>query len=428
MDTDRRVLKDAGIAVRDSAIVDIDTRENIESKWDAKEKISAAEYDIVLPGLINGHTHSPMTLLRGIADDFSVVDWLVNYIWPAEAKTITPEFSRIGTQIAAMEMIRTGTTTFCDMYFFPEESAKVVDEIGMRAIIPGVVIDFPTPEASTPAEALDLARTHAQNWKDHPRVTPAVAAHAPNTVSPDNLVAVADLARELAVPISVHLAETQDEVNQIQERFGKTPVEFLADLGFLGPDVIAAHSIWLTDNDIELLLNYNTTLIHATESNAKLVAGTMRLIDILESGLTVGLATDGPATNNNLDMFEAMSLASLHQKNSLMEPTVMPAEATLEMATIIGARALKMDHIIGSLEIGKQADIIIIDGNSPNMVPQYNVYSATVYSAGGGNVRATIVAGAPLYLDGQYLTLDPEMILDAAREQAIKLWDALNEG
>lgn len=425
MDADRRLIDDAGIAVRDTAIVAIGSRADIESSWSAAETIEAKPHDIVMPGFINGHGHAAMVLLRGIADDLALMDWLNNYIFPAEAKTVDADFVRAGTRLAAMEMIRTGTTTFVDMYYFEDDAAEVVDEVGMRAVLGESLIDFPVPGSPTPADSLAYSRAFMERWRDHPRITASIAPHAPYTVSPEHLVAAAELAREFEVPILIHLAETEDEVDQIRERFGKTPVGHLADIGFLGPDVLGAHGIWLDDADIELLAGHGAGLVHNPESNLKLASGVMRLPALLAAGIAVGLGTDGAASNNDLDMFGALLTAPLQQKNVRADPTATPATAILEMATLGGARALGMEQSIGSLEVGKQADIVIINGDAPNLVPRYDPYSHVVYAARGENVRTTIVAGRTLFADGEFRTLDPESTLAAARAQAARIRAAL---
>lgn len=425
MDEDRRLIDDAGIAVRDTAIVAMGSRAEIEASWSAAETIRARPHDIVMPGLINGHGHAPMVLLRGIADDLALMEWLEDYIFPAEARTVDAEFVRAGTGLAAMEMIRSGTTTYVDMYYFEDDAAEVLDEIGMRAVLGESLIDFPVPGSPTPADSLAYSRAFMERWKEHPRITAGIAPHAPYTVSPENLIAAAELAREFEAPILIHLAETMDEVDQVIERFGKTPVQHLADIGFLGPDVLGAHGIWLDDADIELLASHDVGLVHNPESNMKLASGVMRLPDLLAAGIAVGLGTDGAASNNDLDMFGALLTAPLQQKNVRTDPTVAPAPAILEMATVGGARALGMEESIGSLEIGKQADIIIVDGDAPNLVPRYDPYSLVVYAARGGNVRTTIVAGRTLFADGEFRTLDVESTLAEARAQAVRIRAAL---
>lgn len=414
MDPGRTVLVDGGIAVVDGAIAAVGTAAKIDAAWWANEVITAGEHDLIIPGLINGHGHAAMVLLRGIADDLALMEWLESYIFPAEAATVTPEFVRVGTQLAALEMIRTGTTTFVDMYYFEDEVAKVVDESGMRAIVGQSVIDFPVPDASSAAESLAYARDLIGRWKDHPRVIATAAPHAPYTLQPETLQRTVALTRELGVPVLIHLAETIDEVRQIRDRYDRTPTEHLEAIGFLGPDVIAAHAVWLEDSDIEILARNDVGVIHNPESNMKLASGTMRVEDLLRAGVAVGLGTDGAASNNDLDMFGATFLASLLQKHMRDNPTALPASEALALATISGARALGLAAQIGSLEVGKRADLAIVSGNVPNLVPRYDPYSHLTYAARGDSVRVTVVDGQVLFRDGVFSTLDRDAVLAAA--------------
>ncbi len=415
MDATRRVIADGGIAVVDGAIVAIGTADEIEASWRADELIVNNEHDLVTPGLINGHGHAAMVLLRGIADDLALMDWLENYIFPAEAATVTAEFVRAGTQLAALEMIRTGTTTFVDMYYFEDEVAKVVDESGMRAIVGESVLEFPVPDADSVDEALAYTRELILKWKDHPRVTATAAPHAPYTLQPETLQRTVALTRELGVPVLIHLAETSDEVRQIRERYNRTPTEHLEAIGFLGPDVIAAHAVWLEDRDIQILARHDVGVVHNPESNMKLASGTMRVEDLLNAGVAVSLGTDGAASNNDLDMFGAVFLAPLLQKHVRIDPTALPAVEAFAMATIGGARALGLERQIGSLEVGKRADLVVVSGDIPSLVPRYDPYSHLTYAARGDAVRTTIVDGQVLFRDGVFSTLDREAILRTAR-------------
>lgn len=425
MDAQRTVIDNGGIAVTGGRIVDIGPAAEIRQRWHAERLVEANPHDLVIPGLINGHNHAAMTLLRGLADDLTLMDWLQDYIFPAEAKTVDERFVRVGTQLAAMEMIRTGTTTFTDMYYFEDIVAEVIDDAGMRAVLGQSVIGFPAPDHADPEAALTYTSAFIERWKDHPRITATVAPHAPYTVSPEILVRSAQLAREHAVPILIHLAESKDEVDQIQERYGLTPTAHLDNLGFLGPDVIAFHAIWLDDADIATLAARGVGLVHNPESNMKLAAGRMRVGDLQAAGVPVGLGSDGAASNNDLDMFAAMLVAPLLQKHTLGDPTALPATEVVAMATITGARAIHLEADIGSLEIGKRGDIVVLDGNAPNLVPRYDPYSHLAYASHGKDVRATIAEGRVLFLDGQYLTLDADAIVAAAREMAAVVSDAV---
>jgi len=425
MDADRRIIDDGGIAIRAGEIVAIGTRAEIAAAWSAAETVAAGPRDMVIPGLINGHGHAAMTLMRGIADDLALMDWLENYIFPAEAEVVDPDFVRAGTRLAALEMIRSGTTTFVDMYYFEDDVAEVVDEVGLRAILGETLIRFPVPGSPTPADSLAYSRALMERWGDHSRITPAIAPHAAYSLEPETLTAAAALTREFGVPLLIHLAETEDEVQQIAESYGVTPTAHLEDIGVLGPNVIAAHGIWLTDADIALLAARDVGVIHNPESNMKLASGVMRVGALLEARVATGLGTDGAASNNDLDMFGAMLTAPLQQKNVRVDPTATPAPTILTMATIGGARALGMENTIGSLETGKRADVVIVDGDAPNLVPRFDPYSHLVYAARGDNVRATIVDGKVLYLDGDFRTIDVAATLAAARTQAGRVREAV---
>jgi 5-methylthioadenosine/S-adenosylhomocysteine deaminase len=421
MDAAGSVIDNGGVAVVDGAFAAVGTADEIGAAWTADRIVRLDPRDIVFPGLVNGHGHAAMTLLRGVADDMQLMDWLQNYIFPAEAEAVTEEFVRVGTTLAAMEMIRSGTTTFVDMYYFEQVAAEVVDEVGLRGVLGETVIGFPVPDAATPADALAYTRQFMERWKDHPRVTATVAPHAAYTVDPDVLGQVAALAREFDRPILIHLAETADEVAQIQERYGVTPTRHLHNLGLLGPDVVAAHAVWLTDEDIGLLAETGAGVVHNPESNMKLASGTMRVPDLLAAGVAVGAGTDGAASNNDLDMFGAMLVAALLQKHATGDPTALGAAAVLEMATMGGARVLGMADSIGSIETGKRADLAVASGQSAAMTPRYDAVSHLVYVARGADVRITMVEGHILYEDGVFTTLDPERTLANARTIAAEV-------
>lgn len=425
MDGERRVIEDGGVAILDGVIVAVDTAERVREAYAAADYIEARARDLVLPGLVNGHGHAAMTLFRGLGNDLALMGWLEDYIFPAEARTVSPEMVRAGTLLAALEMIRSGTTTFADMYYFEEEVARVVDETGLRAIVGETVIGFPVADHATPEESLAWIDGFVERWKDHPRVIPAPAPHAPYTVPPEVLRQAATLARRHGVPLLIHLAETADEVEQISDRYGVSPVRHLSDLGFLGPDVIAAHAIWLDDADIALLAASGVGTVHNPESNMKLASGTMPVAALRAAGVAVGLGTDGAASNNDLDLFDALALAPFLQKHATGDPRALPAAEAVAMATIEGARALGLDERIGSLEVGKRADLIVLDGDEPALVPLYDPYAQLAYAAGGQHVRATVVEGRILYLDGDFRTLDPALVVADARAVAERIREAV---
>ncbi len=418
MDAQRQVFENGAVAIIDGAIAAVGPATEVANRFDADETIRLHPRDIVLPGLINGHNHAPMTMLRGVADDMALMDWLQNYIFPAESELVDPEFVRAGTRLAALEMIRSGTTTFADMYYFEDEVAWVVRDAGLRGILGETILDNPTPDSATPDDALAYTEAFLQNWADHPRITPAVAPHAPYTVGPETLRKAAELARRYDAPLLIHLAETQEEIQTIRSRYGGTPVDYLESVGFLGPDLLAAHSIWVNAADIATLAARGVGTVHNPESNMKLASGTMPIAQLRQAGVAVGLGTDGAASNNDLDMFGAMLTGALLHKLVGSDPTAMPAADVVAFATIEGARAMHMDDEIGSLEVGKRADIIIVDGSRPNLVPRYDPYSHLTYAARGNDVKTTIVDGRILYHNGTFTTLDPEAVFSAARQAA----------
>lgn len=428
MDASRTVLADGGVAIEEGAIVAVGPADELRREWRGREVVELGAYDLVLPGLVNGHGHAPMALLRGLADDLALMDWLQGYIFPAEAQTVDEAFVRAGTELAALEMIRTGTTTFTDMYYFEDAIAEVTDRAGLRAILGQTVIGFPAPDYESPATTLAHTEAFLDRWREHPRITPAVAPHAPYTLEAEDLTASADLARRNGVPILVHLSETRDEVRQVRDRSGLTPTAYLDRLGVLGPDVVGFHAVWLTDDDIALLADRNVGLVHNPESNLKLASGAMSVQAVRAAGIAVGLGTDGPASNNDLDLFDALSLAALLQKHERDDPTALPAPEVLAMATIEGARALGLADRIGSLEPGKRADLIVLDGDRPNLVPRYDPYSHVVYAASGNDVRLTMVDGRILYRDGRFATLDLEAVRTRARRLADRVREAVDGG
>jgi 5-methylthioadenosine/S-adenosylhomocysteine deaminase len=417
VDAAKRVIPDGAVAVKDGRIVAVDTAERITQAYDAAERIDARG-QVILPGLINAHTHAPMVLFRGLADDLALMDWLNKYIFPAEKKTVSPDFVRVGTNLAALEMIESGTTTFADMYYFESDIAEATHEAGLRGVLGQSVIKFPVNDAATPEEALARAEAFIKQWKDDPLITPAIAPHAPYTVSPETLKAVRALANKYDVPVLIHLAETQDEVKQIRDLYHLSPTMFLDSVGLFDGKTLAAHAIWLDDADMALLAKKKVGLAHNPGSNMKLASGVAAVPKWIEKGIRAGLGTDGAASSNDLDMFEAMRLAAMLHKISEMNPQAMPAELALELATRRGADALGMGDRIGSLEVGKQADIITVAMDGARQTPMYDAVSHLVYVSHGDDVRNTIVAGRILMRDRQVLTLKKADVLRDARAMA----------
>jgi len=420
MDAANRVVSNGAVAIDGTDIVAVDTADNIARQFRGRETIDATG-QIVLPGLINTHTHAAMVLFRGLADDLALTEWLNKYIFPAEAKMVSPEFVRAGTRLAALEMIQSGTTTFTDMYYFEEEVAKETKAAGLRGVLGQTIIQFPVADAKTPADALVRADAFITAFKDDPLITPAVAPHAMYTLDGPTLKAARDLSRRYGVPTLIHLAESRDEVQAAQERFKSSPVAYLESLGFFGPGVLAAHGIWVSDTDIAVLKKRGVSVSHNPESNMKLASGTAPVPAYLRAGINIGLGTDGAASNNDLDMFEAMRVAAFLHKHVTVDPRVLNARTALEMATIRGARALGLDKRVGSLEPLKHADIITVSVSGARQTPMYDPISHLVYVARGDDVQNTVVDGKILMRARKMLTLDEPAILVEARSWAEKV-------
>ena len=424
MDAAGRVIHNGAVAVDGADIVGVDTADAIRKQFRSTDTIDAGG-QIVMPGLVNTHTHAPMVMFRGLADDLTLMEWLNKYIFPAEAKTVSPEMVRAGTRLAALEMIQSGTTTYADMYYFEEEIARETKGAGLRAVLGQTIIQFPVPDAKTPADSLARAEKFIAEFKGDPLITPAVAPHAMYTLDGPTLRAARELARRNGVPTIIHLAETRDEVMTAQERFKSSPVSYLDNLGFLGPGVIAAHGVWVSDADIAVLKAREVGVSHNPESNMKLASGTAPVTAYLRAGVALGLGTDGAASNNDLDMFEAMRVASLLHKLQTMDPRVLTAKTALEMGTIGGARVLGMEKQIGSLERGKRADLIVVSARNARHTPMYDPLSHLVYVTNGDDVQTTIVNGRVLMRDRKVLTLDERAVLTDARVWVAKVRSAV---
>jgi 5-methylthioadenosine/S-adenosylhomocysteine deaminase len=369
-----------------------------------------------------------MVLYRGLADDLALMDWLNKYIFPAEKATVSPEFVRAGTRLAALEMIESGTTTFADMYYFEDDIAEVTKAAGLRGVLGQSVIRFPVADAATPELALARSEAFLAKWKDDPLITPAVAPHAPYTVAAPTLQAARALANKYGVPLLIHLAETKDEVTIVQSEHRTTPARYLDSLGVWNGRSLAAHAVWLDAPDMQVLRARGVGLAHNPESNMKLASGVAAVPEWLAQGLRAGLGTDGAASNNDLDMFEAMRAAALLHKVSSGDPVVMPARQVLELATRRGAEALGMGDRIGSLEPGKQADLITVTVGGARQTPMFNAMSHLVYVSRGDDVRTTVVAGRVLMAGGRVRTLPVETVLGEARAMADRVRAAVGMG
>jgi len=420
MDAGRRVIANGAVAIDGADIVAVDGAEAIRRRFRGTETIDAAGH-VILPGLVNTHTHAPMALYRGLADDLALMEWLTKYIFPAEAKTVSPAFVRDGTRLAVLEMIQSGTTTYADMYYFEEEIARATRAAGLRGVLGQTIIQFPVADAKTPAEALARAETFIAEFKGDALITPAVAPHAVYTLDAQALTAARVLSRRHGVPTLIHVAETAEEGKSALERYKMTPVTYLDSLGFLGAGVLAAHAVAVSEPEIALLQTRGVGVSHNPESNMKLASGTAPVTEYLQAGVAIGLGTDGAASNNDLDMFEAMRIASLLQKVRTGDPRALGAAAALEMATLGGARALGLASQIGSLEPGKRADVIVVGMQAARQTPMYDPISHLVYTTRGDDVRTTIVNGRVLMRDRHVLTLDEGAVLAAARAWAVKV-------
>jgi len=420
MDAAGQVIANGAVAVDGADIVAVDTMDAIQRQYRGTETVDAGG-QVVLPGLINTHTHAPMVLFRGLADDLALMEWLTKYIFPAEAKTVSPEFVRAGTRLAALEMIQSGTTTYTDMYYFEEEIAKETKAAGLRGVLGQTVIQFPVADAKTPADALARAEAFITAFKGDPLITPAVAPHAMYTLDGATLMAARSLSMRHGVPTLIHVAETRDEVKIAQDRHKSSPVGYLDRLGFLGAGVVAAHGVWVSGPEIAILKQRGVGVSHNPESNMKLASGTAPVPGYLAAGVALGLGTDGAASNNDLDMFEAMRTASLLHKLQTGDPQAVGARTALDMATMGGARALGMGDRIGSLEPGKRADLIVVSMSSARQTPMYDPISHLVYTTRGDDVRTAIVHGKVLMKDRNMLTLNEASVLSEARGWADKV-------
>jgi len=420
MDGSGRVIPDGAIAVKGDRIVAVGPTSEVAGQFDARQRIDL-QGQIALPGLINTHTHAPMVLYRGLADDLALMDWLQKYIFPAEKATVSPDFVRVGTRLAALEMIESGTTTFADMYYFEDDIAEATRDAGLRAVLGQSVIMFPVADAATPADALARADAFISRWKNDALITPAVAPHAPYTLDGPTLKAARALANTHGVPLLIHLAETRDEVKIIQDAHRQSPTQYLDSLGVWSGRSLAAHAVWLDDADMATLSSRGVGLAHNPESNMKLASGVAAVPTWIERGIHAGLGTDGAASNNDLDMFEAMRTAAFLHKVSRSDPRVMPARLALELATRRGAEALGLADRIGSLEQGKQADIITVSVDGARQTPLFDPISHLVYVARGDDVRTTIVAGRILMRDGHVASLRKADVLRDARAVAVQV-------
>jgi 5-methylthioadenosine/S-adenosylhomocysteine deaminase len=425
MNEDGDIFTSGAVAVSGKRIAGVGPASEMATLYAAKETIDCAGR-VVMPGLINAHTHAAMTLLRGLADDLRLDVWLLGYVMPVEREFVSPDFCRLGTQLACAEMIRSGVTTFADMYYFEEDVARATAAAGLRALCGQTVLKFPSPDAASYEDSLDAAREFISRWKGHDLITPAVAPHAPYTCPPEILKACTELAVETGTPLHIHLSETAYEVEQSRKEHDMPVIPWVKKQGIFEAKVLAAHCVHVDDGEIHTLEHYNTGVAHCPSSNLKLASGFAPVVQMLDTGLNVGIGTDGPASNNDLDMFEEARLAAFAAKGIGRDPTALPARRAMHMATIVGARALHMGDVIGSLEPGKRADLIIVDLNAVHNSPTFSrdpdaIYSQLIYAAKASDVVDVMVNGHWL-MRGRMLTmLDEDSLKRAASDYARRI-------
>jgi 5-methylthioadenosine/S-adenosylhomocysteine deaminase len=420
-DARHRVIENGAVAVRGDRIVGVGTKRDIDSRFQPKQRVDRPEA-ILAPGLINTHTHAAMSLLRGVADDLNLQDWLNKFIFPAESKNLSRDYVRWGTRLGVLEMLLGGTTTFTDMYYFEDVVAEVAKEAGMRGVLGETIIRFPVADAKTPADALRFTEGYLMRYRNDPLVVAAVAPHAIYTNSDETLKAARALANKYGAPLLIHVSETKKENEDEMATRRMTPVQALDALGVFKGRTVAAHCVWVNDADIGILKARGVGVAHNPSSNAKLASGVAPVPKMRALGIAVGLGTDGPAgSNNDFNLFEEMDLSVKLQNVSTLNPQALSAEAALEMGTIGGARALGLDKEIGSLVAGKRADLISVRTDRPHAVPMYNPVSQMVYALKADDVRDVMVNGRVVVRDGQSLTLDQKQILLKAAEYAIQV-------
>ncbi len=425
MDEDYRILQDGAIAIKDDEIVAIGESDQITASYESDRVLDCAGQALI-PGLINAHTHAPMTLLRGLNDDQRLDVWLLGYMMPVEREFVSPDFCKLGTLIACAEMIRGGITCFADMYYYEDTVAQATAVAGMRAICGQTVLKFPSPDAESYEDSINSARSFIETWKDHDLVIPSIAPHSAYTTTEDILRECAEIALEFDVPLHIHIAETSQEQDQWRETHDMPVVPWLKKHGIFEAKTIAAHCVHVDEGEIHTMEHSRTGVSHNPSSNLKLASGFAPVQEMLSSGLNVGIGTDGPASNNDLDMFEEMRLASFVAKATTGDPTALPARTTLAMATIIGAKALHIDHLTGSIQVGKKADVVLVNLDALHVQPYFlrdpeSIYSRLVYAAKSTDVTHVMVNGKWLMVDKKLETIDEAPLVKAAEEYARKI-------
>jgi 5-methylthioadenosine/S-adenosylhomocysteine deaminase len=427
MDDGGTVIENGAVAIDEGVILAVGPADEIIAEYPAVERL-AGKQRVVMPGLVNGHSHAAMTLLRGVADDLALMDWLQNYIFPAEVEFVDAEFVRIGTELACWEMIRGGTTTFVDMYYYPDTIAEVIERCGMRALISATVIDQRSPDAEDAGDSIQKGIGFIERWQGRSsRITPIFGPHANYTLDAEQLAATRAAALELGAPVSIHVSESPFELQYAQDTYGMTSILLYDSIDFFDVPTIAAHVVWPTAEEIAILAKRKVGVIHNPTSNMKIASGIAPVTEMLEAGVRIGLGTDGAASNNDLDMWEEMRLAAFLQKVDRMDPTAIPATTVLSMATNGGATAIGLGDIIGSLETGKRADLIQVAFEDVHHVPTYDVISHLVYVSDEQDVASVVVDGKVLMKEREMLTIDTDRVRAEASALAARIQAALRE-
>jgi 5-methylthioadenosine/S-adenosylhomocysteine deaminase len=427
MDDDASVIQNGALAIDKENIVAVGAQKEIKAKYISRQTLDATDH-LIMPGLINSHTHAAMTCFRGIADDIELMDWLNKYIFPAEAKNVNPDLAFWGSLLACAEMIRSGTTTFCDMYIFEDETAKAAKQAGMRCLLGEALFDFPSPSCKTPARGLEYTKMLIEKWADDPLVNIVVEPHSLYTCSPSLLADAKALADEYNVPVATHFLENKAEAKQLRKTLGKRATEFLKEINYLDERFFAFHGVCMDEDDMKNFADSGCKVVHNPESNMKLASGVAPISRMLDHGIVVGLGTDGCASNNNLDMFQEMDSAGKLEKVERLDPTIMSAFTVTRMATCDGARVLGMENFTGSIQSGMKADIILIDLNKPHLTPMYNPYSHLVYAVNGSDVDTVIINGKIIMKNRRLLTINEAAVMEKVKEIAQGIKKSLDIG
>jgi 5-methylthioadenosine/S-adenosylhomocysteine deaminase len=414
MNKKEQIIENGVVVVKDGRIADIGEFGEILKKYKEQIPVYGNSHSALMPGFINTHTHAAMVLFRGIADDLPLKQWLTEHIWPREAKFLSEEFVYDGTLLACLEMLKSGTTTFSDMYFFTESIAKAAKDAGIKAVVGQGVLDFPTPSGSGAKDYLAKAEDFIKNFKSDDYIIPAVAPHAIYTCSRETLLSCKELALKYNVPMHIHLSETFQEVEESLNRHGLRPVKYLDSIGLLEAKIIAAHCVWLNEEEIEIMAKHNVGVSHCIESNLKLSSGIAPVAKMIRKGVKVSMGTDGAASNNNLDLLEEISIAAKVQKGITADPTVLDVKTCMKMLTIWAAEGLGLEKEIGSIEVGKKADMILMNLRKPHLQPIYDIYSTIIYSAKASDIEDVFVNGVPVILNGRAQFIDEDEIIDKA--------------